>query len=118
MTSLKEHFDSIWAQRDLNGLPARSLRAEATARLLAGGEWLLDLGAGPGVLAALTRDRFARLVALELAFRPLRFAAEVGAQAVQADFSGACLPFADEVFDAVACLSALQYADDPRNVLA
>jgi SAM-dependent methyltransferase len=117
MTSLKEHFDSIWTQRDLNRLPARSPRAEATARLLAGGEWLLDLGAGPGALAALTRDKFAHLVALELAFRPLPRAAEAGALAVQADFSGAALPFADEVFDALACLSALQYADDPRRVL-
>lgn len=118
MTSLKEHFDAIWAQRDPGWIQTRSPRAEATAPLLAGGEWLLDLGAGSGTLIVLTRDKFARAVALELAFRPLPLAMAAGAQSVQADFSGAALPFADELFDAVTCLSALQYADDPRSVVA
>jgi 2-polyprenyl-3-methyl-5-hydroxy-6-metoxy-1,4-benzoquinol methylase len=99
-------------------LPARSLRVEATLPHLSGGERLLDLGAGTGVLSEVLPGKYAYVVALELAFRPLRLAARAGGQRVQADFSSALLPFASATFDAVTCLSALQYADDPRFVLA
>lgn len=95
-----------------------SPRAEAIAGRLSGGERLLDLGAGQGGLGALVHDKFRRTVALELAFRPLPSARSHGSLPVQADFSEAPLPLADESFQAVACLSALQYADDPRVVLA
>lgn len=98
--------------------PARSPRAEAAVPRLAGGERLLDLGAGTGALAETARGKYAQVIALELAFRPLPLAAQAGAIPVQADFSGARLPFAEAAFDAVTCLSALQYADDPRAVLA
>lgn len=95
-----------------------SPRAEAVADRLRGGERLLDLGAGRGGLGALVRGRFHHIVALELAFRPLPSARSHGSLPVQADFSEAPLPLADGSFEAVACLSALQYADDPRTVLA
>ena len=57
------------------------------------------------------------MTSVDIAWRPLPSVHQAGARPVQADFS-AGLPFQASAFDAVACLSTLQYADDPRLVLA
>ena len=50
MTSLKQHFETIWAAKTPELPVGRSPRAAVVAPRLTGGAWLLDLGAGQGAL--------------------------------------------------------------------
>ena len=90
-----------------------NLRVEGAARLLPGGERLLDLGCGAGVLGQVIGDRYREIHGLELAPRAVAAAVSRGVRARRWDLNESPLPFPDGFFDAVTSLSVLQYVFDP-----
>jgi SAM-dependent methyltransferase len=115
-SSLKPLFDEIWLSRQRAPLAASNQRVEKAAAWLAGGGCLLDLGAGPCDLAQYARQ-YHSIVAVDFSTIPLQSAHLAGALPVIADFVSGGLPFSSGIISTVALLSALQYADDPRDVL-
>lgn len=113
---MRDHFESIWAAKE-NIPNIIGPRVEDAAHLIRPCHRLLDLGSGSGNIVLAARGKVESVIAVDLAFRPLPVALSVGALSVQADFSASALPFKSETFDSIACLSVLQYSDDPRAVL-
>jgi SAM-dependent methyltransferase len=96
-------------------------RLAAAAALLPGGRVLLDVGCGDGALAHALADRYARVVATDIApsaiaeARGRAAAANVAFTELDANLP---LPYPDRAFDAVVALSTLQYLFDPEAFLA
>jgi SAM-dependent methyltransferase len=89
---------------------------EAFEEVLVPGAYVGDLGSGPGRDAATLRARGFRVISMDLSLGMLRAGLEdFPGPRVQSDLR--CLPFADEVFDAVwanACLLHLMVEELPR----
>jgi|SRR5579859_502653 len=118
MDARRRHFDRIWAGRDLTPPASPGSRVAVIASQLKPGRRLLDLGGGPGLSAKILGACFQQIMVVDLSARPLSAAVQAGALATQGDFASAGFPFASACFDTVLCLAALQYADDPRAVVA
>jgi methionine biosynthesis protein MetW len=91
---------------------------EVAARLLPGGERLLDVGCGSGELEARLLGRYQKVVATDISPEALR-TAEVRAKGAEFRTLDANqpLPFSDGEFDAITALSTLQYVFDPAAFL-
>ena len=90
---------------------------------LRGGERVLDVATGTGLVAAELRARAdCSIVAVDqspamLAAARARFAAQPGAHVALLQAEAERLPFADESFDAVSFTYLLRYVDDPRATM-
>ena len=118
---LGELIERIWEERPAAGLagdyvPGSNRRVEAVARMLRGGERLLDLGCGAGALAQVVGPRYREIHGLDLASRAVDAARARGVRARVWDLNECPWPYPDGQFDAVTALSVIQYVIDPPAV--
>ena len=119
-TGQREHYDAIWTRKtDLAGVGAirPGTRIDVAARLIGTGHTLVDIGCGRGTLAALVRDRFARVVGVEFSAVAVARAREAGARPIVADLDHPTLPVRDASADAVTCLDVIEHVLDPRRLM-
>ncbi len=76
------------------------------------GAWVLDVGAGDGVLAAALAHGGARVVALDAAWGMVRYGKTRDGRAAWVQADACALPFARERFDLVVSSSAYQWVED------
>lgn len=86
----------------------KKMRAEAIGYAVSQGSFVLDLGAGPGTMSRLIEGRGGRPVLVDVS--RLMLSASGFSDKVQAVFE--CLPFREEVFDAVVSGFALRDSHD------
>lgn len=103
---LVAYYDAYWSQADDTFDHARL--ALISERIRAG-EKVLEVDAGPGVLASKMRDRGADVTATDLSAVAVARAREKGIPAQQVDLDTADLPFADGSFDTVVSNSAIEH---------
>lgn len=93
-------------------------RAAAQAVRPRGGETILDVATGTGMLARDLRAGGAEVVALDFSFNMLVAGARRGGDLKWCNGDGLRLPFADSTFDAVTIAFGLRNLPDPRAGLA
>src|SRR6266478_2331776 len=122
MNSPHRLFHAMWKEKlsgsDQRGYrPGENQRVDAAARLLAGGERLLDVGCGAGVLALAVKGKFREVFGVDVAQPAIEAARRNGVVASRVDLNSEPLPFDAEFFDAVTFLSVIPYVYDPYHAL-
>lgn len=82
------------------------------------GERVLDVAAGPGLVAAALAPAGCRVTILDLTTRMLSEAGRVAPSAVRVEADASRSPFLAARFDAVICRLALHHVPDPAAVIA
>jgi ubiquinone/menaquinone biosynthesis C-methylase UbiE len=109
-----------------SALPARAFephhRTIAQAILLADGATLLDIGCGPGFLAALIAKRFpsAHVIGIDLSEKMVEIAAKRAGDIPNLKFrvmNGTAMEFADNSLDMVISTASFHHWHDPANAL-
>lgn len=120
---LEELWDNHWTKRKERDphRKADSFRYSSSVELLpaAGGE-LLDVSGGDGTFAYLARERHPgyAITVIDRSRAAVGICAERGFRSLQADLDKGGLPFEDDSFDVVTCLSVLQDLTNPWQLLA
>lgn len=109
----KEHFEKVWEKKNVKTyIPNSNLRVETVARLLRPGQRLLDVGCGDGTLGMLVRNSFEELYGVDISSKAVELARERGIRAYNVNLNEEKLPFQDNYFETLTCLSVLQYIHD------
>lgn len=82
------------------------------------GERILDVAAGPGLVAAALTLAGCRVTILDLTTRMLSEAGRVAPSALRVEADASCLPFSSARFDAVICRLALHHVPVPATVIS
>ena len=114
------HYDRIWARKrgGRGGDAIRpGTRVELAARLVGGGNRLLDLGCGAGALGGLVADRFRLVAGVE--FSPVGAAAALaaGTRVILADLNRPPLPVRDGSIDVLTGLDVIEHVLDPGELM-
>ncbi len=122
MRNASELYSQVWQEQVQTGLgltykPGANVRVDAAAQILTGGERLLDIGCGAGVLAAALGRRFREVYGVDIAQAAVDAARANGVHAYRVDLDSEPMPFEDSFFDSVTILSVLPYVYDPVDVL-
>ena len=118
MRAQGELLKATWGAKDQAAVDApytlgANLRVDAAARLLRGGNRLLDVGCGSGALADAVTGRYREYYGVDLAEVAVEAAIRRGVKARVWDVNETPWPFEDRSFSAVAMLSVIQYVFDP-----
>jgi methionine biosynthesis protein MetW len=103
---LVKYYDEYWSRADDTFDHARLALISNRIR---SGERVLEVDAGPGVLASLIRDRGADVTATDLSIVAVERARGKGIPAQQVDLDTVDLPFLDGSFDTVVSNSAIEH---------
>jgi 2-polyprenyl-6-hydroxyphenyl methylase/3-demethylubiquinone-9 3-methyltransferase len=88
-----------------------------TARLVTGGERLLDVGCGDGALTVLVKDKYRKVYGVDISAEAIARAKERGVEAVRVNLNSETLPFEAGYFDTVSCLDVIEHVFDPRVLI-
>ncbi len=109
----EEHFARVWANKNAGDyIPRSNLRVEAAARILQPGRRLLDVGCGDGTLGMLVSERFEEICGIDISDRAIELAQRRGIKAYKVNLNVERLPFDNNYFDTITCLSTLQFIYD------
>ena len=103
---LRPWYDAYWQEK---GDRVDRARLEQLASHLTGGERLLALDSGNGVLGGMLRERGYTVFATDLSAVACRLSREKGLLAVQVDLDAGAIPFAAASFDIVVSDSGLEH---------
>jgi len=104
--NFQNHYDRYWTEKDEGFDPAR---AQFVVDRVRDDERVLDMGCGPGQVAARLAARGAAVVGLDFSQVVLERAASCGVTCVKADMDGLPLPFVDEAFDVVLFTQTIEH---------
>ncbi|NLS77032.1 MAG: class I SAM-dependent methyltransferase [Chloroflexi bacterium] len=104
--NLAEYYDNYWRQI---GETFDMTRLQLISERVGPGENVLEVDCGPGVMAALMRERGARVTGTDLSAVAVERAREKGFDVTQVDLDTETLPFPDEAFDTVVSNSAIEH---------
>lgn len=104
--NLVDYYDAYWSQADDT---FDHDRLELLAKHIRGGEHVLEVDCGPGVLASIIRDRGADVTATDISSVAAERARAKGIPCTQVDIDAEALPFEDSAFDLVISNSAIEH---------
>lgn len=113
----EEHYAKIWAKNIECRTSQPNLRVAEAVRILRSGQRLLDIGCGDGLLGTLVQDRFSEVYGVDIADMAVERAQLRGVKARKVNLNIEGLPFDDNYFDNITCLSTLQFVYDIIFVL-
>ena len=113
----QEAYEASWSQRGKETKISKGLRRDVIARLIGGGERLLDVGCGDGTFAALVKNKYQEVYGVDLSAEAIRRARGKGVKVFQVDLNSQPLPFELDCFDTVTCLDVIEHVFDPRVLL-
>ena len=88
-----------------------------TARLVSGGERLLDVGCGDGTFATLVISEYQEVYGVDISSEAVQRAKKRGVKAFQVNLNSEPLPFEPNYFDTVTCLDVIEHVFDPRVLI-
>src|SRR6267378_2178169 len=106
-------YDSVWAQSTRQFIPALINAAKVSA-----GMSVLDVGAGPGYVAAAAKQRGARPIGLDFSKQMVSIAQKMFPDIEFCEGDAQTLPFKDASFDRVLANFALLHLADPERACA
>lgn len=107
-------YGALWCQKGKETKIYKGLRRDVTARLVSGGERLLDVGCGDGGFGVLVKDKYQEVYGVDISFEAVQRAQGRGIKAFQVNLNSEPLPFEPDYFDAVTCLDVIEHVFDPR----
>ncbi len=111
-------YDCIWSRKAKNEPSGKQpLRVKAAADLATGGEKLLDIGCGDGLLAGLVNKKYSQIYGVEFSEAARRLAEAKGVITENININSQSLPFDDNTFDAVAGLDIVEHVFEPDKFL-
>lgn len=113
----QETYETLWSQRSKETKIYKGLRRDVTARLVSGGETLLDVGCGDGTLAALVKSKYQKVYGVDISAEAIQRAERKGVEAFQVNLNSEPLPFEPDYFDTVTCLDVIEHVFDPRILI-
>lgn len=119
----RDYFDFLWRRKleedssSAEYVPGRNLRVDEALGRLAGGNRLLDIGCGSGILLSEAKSRFQEVFGIDISQSAVSLARQRDIQADAVNLNVDRIPYPDGFFDAVTLLSTLQYFYDMDRVL-
>ena len=109
-------YEALWSQKGETKI-YKGLRQDVTARLVSGGERLLDVGCGDGTFAILVKDKYQEVYGVDISSEAIQRAKKRGIKALQVNLNSEPLPFGPNYFDTVTCLDVVEHVFDPRVLI-
>jgi methionine biosynthesis protein MetW len=113
----REAYEASWSRKRKETRIHKGLRRDVTARLVSGGERLLDVGCGDGTLAVLVKDKYRKVYGVDISAEAIERAKGRGVEAVRVNLNSETLPFKADYFDTVTCLDVIEHVFDPRVLI-
>jgi len=110
-------YDASWSQKSKATKIYKGLRRDVTARLVSGGERLLDVGCGDGTFATLVISEYQEVYGVDISSEAVQRAKKRGVRAFQVNLNSEPLPFEPNCFDTVTCLDVIEAVFDPRVLI-
>jgi len=123
MVNLEKQYDQYWRaiSSDKEEMPpdilASDLYGAVDSALRKGGNKLLDVGCGNGVLVEIVKDKFANLYGCDISKTAANEAKKRGMDALCVDFNNGYLPYADASIDNISCIEVIEHVIDPQEIL-
>lgn len=119
----KAHFEKVWQSKQQHGQFTTAYRlgdnqrVDKTLQIIRSGQRFLDVGCGTGILALQVKAKFLEVYGVDIAEIPVQVACQQGIQASLVNLNAEPLPYADDFFDSLTILAALQLMYDPEAVI-
>jgi len=110
-------YESLWSQKSDKIKIYRGLRRDVTARLVSGGERLLDMGCGDGAFGTLVKNKYREVYGVDISPEAVQSAKKRGSKAFQVNLNSEPLPFEPNYFDTITCLDVIEHVFDPRVLI-
>jgi methionine biosynthesis protein MetW len=116
------HFQAIWRRKladasSASYIPGVNDRVDNAIKAVIGGNALLDVGCGTGILLEKLQGRFMEVRGVDISEVAVAVARERGLDVLAVDLNNESLPYPSGFFDTVTILSALQYFYEPDRAL-
>ncbi|MFX0135401.1 MAG: class I SAM-dependent methyltransferase [Candidatus Hodarchaeota archaeon] len=117
---VEEEYSKIWKRKTLerNNICEKGSRRDIASKLVNGGERILDIGCGNGILLTLVKSKYRELYGIDISNYALSIAKKHGVKTFKIDLNKEKLPFKDNFFDMVVCLDVIEHIFDPYYLLA
>ncbi len=113
----QEAYEASWSQKGKETKIYKGLRQDVTARLISGGERLLDVGCGDGTFAVLVKNKYQEVYGVDISAEAIKRAKGKGIRVFQVNLNSERLPFEPDYFDTVTCLDVIEHVFDPRVLI-
>jgi ubiquinone/menaquinone biosynthesis C-methylase UbiE len=114
----KDLYQDIWKRKqNCGGGIQPGGRVDAALKVLGKGEILLDIGCGNGQSSAIVKNRYTKIIGLDISLKALSFAREKGLFGIMVNLNRGNIPLKDEMVDAVICLDVIEHIFDPYSLL-
>jgi len=120
----KSHFEEVWQNKEDQGQvvgayygTGQNLRVDKACAVAKGGERLLDIGCGSGLLGARMKEKYQYLCGVDIVESAVEMARKMGMDAQVVNLNAAPLPYEQNTFDTITILATLQYIYDPYFLL-
>lgn len=111
-------YESLWKQKKkhIEAIPV-PVRVIAAADLAQGGQRLLDVGCGQGILADLIKNKYKEIYGIEISNEIAGIAVSKGINISNININSEPFPYEDNFFDTVVCLDIIEHVFEPIRLL-
>jgi len=110
-------YQDIWRRKETLGDGFLPSRAEEALKVLKSGNIVLDIGCGDGTFAARAKDKYQKVIGLDLSRTALRMAGRQEIFSLQTNINKGYLPLKNKSVDVVSCLDMMENVFDPYYLL-
>ncbi len=110
-------YQDIWRRKETLSDGFLPSRAAEALNVLKSANILLDIGCGDGTFAARAKDKYQRVIGLDLSRTALRMVGRQEIFSLQTNINRGYLPLKNKSVDVVSCLDVVEHVFDPYYLL-